>query len=559
MMTQAHTRRYLKRVILITLALILILLVTSQAFARGVTAQIDHQDAEMGDIITLVVKTDFQTFDSPDFHSLDDQFEVLGSQRSSQIQIVNGNYQAYSRWDVRLTPKQAGDLVIPPFNVDGELSDPIVLHVSEAPKADPRELGSSFLESSVNITEPYVQQEVLFTLRFYHLGQFLNGNIRPPSFDHAITQNIRNQFNYQKRIGGKLYEVYEWTWAFYPQKSGAMTIPPQSFNGRIQYRGVLKLVQDKTQPIELNVQPQPDTYPVQSAWLPAKEVRLTEDWQTPNPIRVGDSITRTLTLQADGLLASQLPDFQFKEQAHFHIYPDQPHTNNQATENGMQSQKVEKLAIVPTEPGDIVLPELTLHWWNTEQNTLETITLPSKTLTVLPALTSQSNTFDTATLPETHETVSRETSTTDSTTWSVSWFSVLLLGLWLITLWYALKWRRALQNLPREPTETANLKNDQAWSKSPEMDTVCDETELDAKSLYRAVLAWQQQASIESSKRLLTDLQRLKAHLYHQEPLAPQTLADICAEIQHLQRQAQNAPAKTGSGQNLEPIYPNES
>ncbi len=187
------------------------------------------------------------------------------------------------------------------------------------------------------------------------------------------------------------------------------------------------------------------------------------------------------------LLASQLPDFQFKEQAHFHIYPDQPHTNNQATENGMQSQKVEKLAIVPTEPGDIVLPELTLHWWNTEQNTLETITLPSKTLTVLPALTSQNNTFDTAPLPETPETVSRETSTADSTTWSVSWFSALLLGLWLITLWYALKWRRALQNLPSEPTETANLKNDQAWSKSPEMDTVCDEAELDAKSLYRAV------------------------------------------------------------------------
>ncbi len=559
MMTQPHSRRPLKKVILITLALIFILLVTSQAFARGLTAQIDHQDAEMGDIITLVVKTDFQTFDSPDFHSLDDQFDVLGTQRSSQIQIVNGNYQAYSRWDVRLTPKQAGDLVIPPFNVAGVLSDPIVLHVSEAPKSDARQLGSSFLESSVNITEPYVQQEVLFTLRFYHLGQFLNGNIRPPSFDHAITQNIRNQFNYQKRIGGKLYEVYEWTWAFYPQKSGQMTIPPQSFNGRIQYRGVLKLVQDKTQSIELNVQPQPDTYPAQSAWLPAKDIRLTEDWQTSNPIRVGDSITRTLTLQADGLLASQLPDFQFKEQAHFHIYPDQPHTNNQTTEKGMQSQKVEKVAIVPTEPGDILLPELTLHWWNTAKNALETITLPSKTLTVLPALKSQNNTFNTKPLPETHETVSRETPTTHSSTWSVSWFTVLLLGLWLITLWYALKWRRAMQRLSAKQVTEPQMKNDQAWSKSPEIDKVCQEGQQDAKSLYRAVLAWQQQASIESSERLLTDLQRLKAHLYHQEPLTPQTLTDICTEIKRLHSQAQSAPAKTGSGQKLEPIYPNES
>ncbi|MGC9385619.1 MAG: BatD family protein [Hydrogenovibrio sp.] len=579
-MTIRHTafqRRLLKKIILLMLALILILLLSGQSQARSVTVQLDHASIEMGDIINLIVQTDFQTFDSPDFDSLNDQFEVLGQQRSSQIQIVNGDYQAFSRWDLRLTPRHPGDLVIPPFNVDGAISDPMVLHVAEAPKDKQQPRGSSFLESSVNITAPYVQQEVLFTLRFYHLGQFLNGNIRPPSFNDAIIHRLRNQFNYQKRIGGKRYEVYEWTWAFFPQKSGTMVIPPQQFDGRIQYRGLLKRVEDETLPIELTVKPQPDSYPRQAAWLPAQAMTLTEDWQAPNPIRVGDSITRTFRLQATGLLASQLPEFQFKAESGFHLYPDQPDNENQVSEQGVTSQQLQKVAIVPTQAGDIVLPELTLNWWNTVENRLETLTLPAKTLSVLPAVNASdsntSNPLSTEQAPANPAAVSHETThqASNFATTSVSIWTLALLLLWLTTLGFALKWRNAWHQAINTAKVSASKNEEDSKTDSPASPSnllkAC-QAPLDARELYRAVLHWQTQWQAQKDSAsdsshfppgLAENIEQLKRHLYHQAPLDAIVMSAICDDIQQLTAKASTTKkVAVSSGKTLEPLYPNE-
>lgn len=552
-------QRWLTKLILITLALILILLLSTQVFAKSVTVKVDHQSVEMGDIISLIIKTDFQTFQSPDFSGLKDQFDILGTQRSSQIEIINGNYQSYSRWDLRLTPKQIGDLVIPPIKIGDAMSEPHIIKVTKNKMMPGVDKGSSFLESSINLTTPYVQQEVLFTLRFYHLGQFINGNIRPPTFHQAITENIRNQFHYQKNINGRLYDVYEWTWAFYPQKSGQMVIPPQSFNGRIQYQGRLKAVKDQTQSIELNVLPKPTNYPANSAWLPAKEVTLTDDLQTPTPVRVGDSITRTLSLKAEGLLASQLPDFQFKDQTGFHIYPDKANNNNQKTEQGMLSQKIQKIAIVPTRAGKVTLPAITVSWWNTQTNQLETQTLAEKTIRVLPAVNKQQNPFDSMTPEPPPETTQSISSSNNIGLWqSATWLFALL---WIISSGLAIRFYQKRKRMTVVAVDRESHKNNQAWPDNhPELEKLCQRNKNgveDARMLYRAILAWQQRYPDKENDTFKTHLQALKAHLYHQADLPPGTLSALCDDIARLSAQRTKSSKKTGK--HLDPLYPNEA
>ncbi|RUM91902.1 MAG: hypothetical protein DSZ27_05110 [Thiomicrospira sp.] len=559
--TMAQNRkqqRWLTKLILITLSLILILLLSTQVFAKSVTVKVDHQSVEMGDIISVVIKTDFQTFETPDFSGLKDQFDILGTQRSSQIEIINGNYQSYSRWDLRLSPKQIGDLVIPPIKIGDAMSKPHIIKVTENKIVPGAEKGSSFLESNINLTAPYVQQEVLFTLRFYHLGQFINGNIRPPTFHQAISENIRNQFHYQKNVNGRLYDVYEWTWAFYPQKSGQMVIPPQSFNGRIQYQGRLKIVKDQTQPIELKVLPKPNHYPTNSAWLPAKKVTLTDDLQTTTPVRVGDSITRTLSLKAEGLLASQLPDFQFKDQAGFHVYPDKANNNNQKTEQGMLSQKLQKIAIVPTRAGKVTLPAITVNWWNTQTNELETQTLAKKTITVLPAVNTQQNPFDTMRPESIPETAQKVGSSNNIGLWqSATWLFVVL---WLISSALAVHFYRN-----RKPTAIAKMdsqshKNSLAWPDNDlELEKLCEANKKgvkDARMLYRAILAWQQRYPDKGNDTFKAHLQTLKAHLYHQADLPVDTLSALCDDIARLNESQSKSSKKPGK--HLDPLYPNE-
>ncbi|MBD3777621.1 MAG: BatD family protein, partial [Thiotrichales bacterium] len=98
----------------------LTLLLSQTLWANSVTVQTDRQQVEMGDIVTLTIDADFQSrLGQPDLSALQDQFELLGSQRSSNIQIVNGDFQTSTRWLVQLLPKQAGELMIPPIDIDG--------------------------------------------------------------------------------------------------------------------------------------------------------------------------------------------------------------------------------------------------------------------------------------------------------------------------------------------------------------------------------------------------------------------------------------------------------
>lgn len=549
-------RKWLTKVILICLAVILVLLLSTQVQARSLTAKLDRQQAEMGDILNLIVQTDFQTFDAPDFSVLQDQFDVLGSQQSSQIQIVNGDYQAFSRWDIRITPKQLGELQIPPLTVSGVNSAPVKLTVTKDANPGGKNRGSHFFESSVNLTEPYVQQEVIYTLRFYHLGNLVRGNIRPPVFKDAITQNLRQQYNYQKQIDGRLYEVYEWTWAFYPQKSGEMVIAKQSFDGRIQLGTRMKQVRDQTKTLSLQVKPKPTTFPNNATWLPAEKLQLTEEWQAPNTLRVGDSITRTFNLQAKGLQASQLPSFEMSAQSGYNSYPDQaktrnhPQTDSQMTVIGQLQQKI---AIVPTEAGTITLPEIQLPWWNTVTNRQEVAVLPAKQFTVLPAVQTASapTEAELENLAEApRETIAPQIDNVPMTTY----YWLLLVGLlsfgWLFTL--IAYWR--LKQQPQPATQPQEDKPSNTPD-TPVTNPACTETEgqLEAKPVYQAWLAF---AQSQPEQSLPTELETLQAHLFGDQTLSPeneqQLLTQLCQRLQH-----QHQPsATTKQDSALEPIYP---
>lgn len=555
-----HHRKWLKKVIFICLVLIFLLLLSGSLLAKQVTVQTDQQQVQMGDIITLVVETDFATQSEPNFNQMQDQFDVLGTQRSNQIQIINGNYQSFSRWILHISPKQIGELVVPPLEIDGIISQPLIINVSEAQHSSPNSKGSSFLESSLNLDEVYVQQQVLFTLRFYHQGRFIDGNIRPPVFEEALSEPLQNQFHYQTQINGERYDVYQWIWAFFPQKSGELTIAPQAFYGRIQYQGRLKQVKDQTQPLQLTVKPKPEIYPAQSTWLPAESLTLTEAWQINQPIRVGDAITRTIQLDAQGLLHSQLPDLQLPNQAGFQRYPEPAKQENQVTSTGIHSQKTVEVAIVPTEAGTLTLPEITLNWWNTDTNRLQTARLPAKTLTVLPAITSEPDPQQKSTEIVPHETLTESTATHSETTgWQIA--VAALMGLWFLTLLGFSIWIVKLQNQLKKQTsqnQQTTEQNDQAWSNLPKkISDKCNRTltESDAKELFTAWLQWQNHHPNLTSELLETSLSALKAHLYGQAPLDADVLSTICAEVKRLSQTAPNQPVQQNR---LAPIYPTQ-
>ncbi|WP_029408705.1 BatD family protein [Thiomicrorhabdus sp. Milos-T2] len=358
-------------------------------WADSITVKTDRQNVELGDIVTLTIDTDFQTSDSKlDLSTLKDQFDVINKQQSNQISIVNGSYSSHTIWRIQILPKQVGTLMIPPFEINGVKSQPYPIKVTKAQYSDDNR--PYFLESSVDKTQAYVQEQIIYTLRFYHKGSLVNGNIRPPQFGNALVESLKEQSVYGKTINGQQYTVYEWQYALFPQSSGDFAISAPSFTGVLHLRGKQKGVQSVAKKMVIKVLPAVKN--PQGYWLPAHSLSLTQKWQNlPDTIRVGDSLRRIITLEVDGLKESQLPTITTQNGQNYKVYADEAKNNQTLSEKGVHSIKVISQAIVPTQEGTLTLPDEKITWWNTQTQRLETTVLKSQPLTIWAADPSNTN------------------------------------------------------------------------------------------------------------------------------------------------------------------------
>ncbi len=539
------------------------------SWAQTLTVVTDRQTVELGDVITLIIQTDFQTGGKQlDLTVLEDQFEVLGKQQSNNIEFINGSFSSRTRWQVQMVAKHIGELIIPPFQIEDAKSQPTTITVVPIQKASKDDLGPYFLESALNKPQVTVQEEVIYTLRLHFLGS-VSGNIRPPQFGHALFEPIKEQSVYGKKINGKNYTVYEWVYALYPQQSGQLEILGAQFSGLIQYQGRQKGVSEIAETQTLTVIPEMAEFKNQSEnpWLPASDVHLKEQWQSPlDEVRVGDSLTRTLMLKAVGLKASQLPTLTTANGTGFKIYADQPVSDQAIVKSGLQSQLQLKQAIIPTQAGQLTLPEQKITWWNTISQKIETSRIPARTLTILPALAGQSPLIDNgevlnpeflahqqgANLPadqQINTMVSRET----KSIWQI--VSLLMIAVWVITL---LLWRRkhkqmlaALNTL--QPGEMEQNKSHQVWSAN---ETELCQTDnqgnlkLTPQQFYnklRVQLAEEHhihQLEALQSPPLQSAIGQLEAHLFNQTDLPTDTLSKICQLLQHWQSNPQKNESK---------------
>ena len=535
--------------------LLFALLLASPAFvwAQTLTVQTDRQTVELGDVINLIIQTDFQTGGKQlDLTVLEDQFDVLGKQQSNNMVYINGSFSSHTRWQIQMVAKHVGELIIPPLQIENAKSQPQTITVLPVKKASKDDLGPYFLESSLSKQQVRVQEEVIYTLRLYFLGS-VSGNIRPPQFGQALSEPLKEQSVYGKKLNGKNYTVYEWVYALYPQQSGQLEIPGAQFSGLIQYQGRQKGVSEIADTQTLMVLPEVAEFKSQSKnpWLPASDLQLKEQWISAlDEVRVGDSLTRTLTLKVVGLKASQLPTLTTKNGTGFKVYADQPVSDQTIVKSGLQSQIQVKQAIIPTQEGKLILPEQTITWWNTQTQKVESSTVPTRSIKVLPALAGQiplinnghvfnpdalanQQTESLSASQQINAMVSRET----KSIWQI--ISLVMAMIWVSTL---LLWRRKHKQMQAkittlQPQDLQPPESHQAWSAADNKLCQLDQQgtlKLSPQQFYsRLRLQLAKAHKIEQFEaleypELQTAIDQLEAHLFNQAPLQPDTISEIC-------------------------------
>lgn len=345
-------------------------------------------------IVLTVVADDSVERDALDTSPLSNNFIVARTEVSSQTSMVNFKTTRTTRWQIVLIPRKTGKLLIPRLTIDNISSAPIEVNVIEQGSAASTKQQDVFISSQLSNNDIYVQQLVTLTVKL-HIGvQLQRGSLTEPELPGATIVQVGKDQESDGIVNGKRYRIIERTYAITPEQSGEFTLNSPMFAGEIMMQSSRRsgfLSFGETKPINilgdklsLNVRPIPDNYPSNASWLPSEFLSLHQEWQPKtNEFKVGEPITRTITLTAAGLAKAQLPIIEMAAPNGLKIYPDQAELNSNLTKERLVSQKRQNFALVASKPGQYVLPKISIAWWNTITNKYQQAVLPEQTITVI--------------------------------------------------------------------------------------------------------------------------------------------------------------------------------
>lgn len=382
------------------LTLLLSLTLSSPGWAK-LTATADRTVLDSNETLQLTLRYDAQVLTSePNFDVLQRDFKILSNNRQQQYSNINGRSESYTDWKLTLAPKRLGKLLIPSIKFKKDISNAIEITVR---KASPSNATGQpvYTETMVDKSAVYVQEQLLLTHRLYTSIQLTDLSIEELKIPGAIVQNVsQNQF--RKRIGSKDYIVVEMTFAVFPQASGKLDIPAiaisahqvanNSQNSFFRSRGN-QLVRN-TQSKVINVMAKP-AHIAADQWMPSSQVQLNQQWSSNlDQLVVGEPITRTITISAKGLTGAQIQPLNLEPSSDYKVYPDKAQLDEQVAAGGVSGIRRESFALVPNRQGKISLPKISVRWWDTVHQRMQTATLEALELNVGPAAADSTAALD---------------------------------------------------------------------------------------------------------------------------------------------------------------------
>jgi hypothetical protein len=418
-----------------------------------VQATVDRTTVRINESFTFVLRAEGAIRGEPETAPLAAQFDILNSMSSRRIGIVNARAAEVNEWQFQLMPKSAGDFTIPPLRIGDRQSNAIDVRVL-APEPNSAAAADIFMELTADPEVVYAQSQVLFTLRLYVGVSTGRATLTAPETTgvEAIVEKLGEDSNYQTTRGGRTFNVRERRYAIFPQAAGALTIGPVTYEAMvIPDRGFSRVQRFRSDVLELEVQPAvaPPPALAGAAWLPAKQVTLTEEWSEPDSeLAVGIPRTRTIVVEGLGLLETQLPDVPLETQPGIRQYADRPELVREVTEQGLRSRRSLSYAVIAQTPGEVTLAGVELPWWNVAAQRWEVAELPARVLRVSAAADAA------ASVPAAAEPAAAGAApavASERSYWP--WVSGGLAAAWLLTV--ALWWRSRASEPRPAPTGAA--------------------------------------------------------------------------------------------------------
>jgi len=367
-------------------------LLPQAVWADSAVASLDRSITSWGESVVLQIRVNGSADHDPDLSLLSNDFDVLSQSQSSSYSLINGTMSRSKTWSINMMPKRQGRLEIPAISLGNLHTQPLSLQVLPASQASLAQAKDIYLDVSANAQEVYVQAQLVLTVKLFRAVNLAQAELSEFDIAHATIKKMGDDKNYETVRDQRRFVVTERRYAVFPEQSGIMHVPALQFTGQVVSQGSLfsqagRVVRIQSKSLDIRVRPIPQAWPQGKPWLAATDLTIQEippEHQTP--FKVGEPFTRTIEIRAAGLTAEQLPDILGHASLHgFKQYPDKPELITKLAEHGLVAIRREKVAMIPTQAGDMQLPAIIISWWNSDTNSLQKAEILPRMITVLPA------------------------------------------------------------------------------------------------------------------------------------------------------------------------------
>ena len=256
-----------------------------------------------------------------------------------------------------------------------------------------------------------VQQQVPLTVRLFSARPLVGGDLSEPRVADAVVSKLGEDRQFRTQRDGRDYSVVERHYSLSPEKSGDLHIPPIVFKGSVRAgpgprpapryprRGLRRPwagsllpgpgpgpllrqrfggadpfgafergepVRAQSKALDLKVKARPDGV-AGSNWLPAQGLEIADSWtQSPPQLRVGEPVSRTLTLTAKGLAGAQIPAVELPAVDGLRVYPEQTQHETRTDGETIYGVSRQGLTLIPSQAGTLTIPEVRVTWWDTD-------------------------------------------------------------------------------------------------------------------------------------------------------------------------------------------------
>ncbi|RKF19670.1 protein BatD [Alginatibacterium sediminis] len=449
--------------------------ITQASAAYKVSASVNQNPVIAGQAFTLEVvadaSLDVSKFDASSL--LRAGFVVGSTSTSRNYENINGKSSQETRWITTLLVREAGSYLIPSLNVDGIETQPIQIEaiaMQTMTEDDP----AVQMQINIEAETAYVGQALRYQMRLLVADQLEQANILAPNALGAKIEQLGEDERSTEVIQGRRYRVLSRYWLITPQTAGEISITSPHLSGvaRTANNSVIA-VELEEDPFVLDVKGIPENY--DGTWLPSHDVAISESIE-PEVLNIsaGDGFVRQISITVAGLGVNQLPSLDQDYGADFRAYPEPPVDRTYVKDGVVLSKRVQRTTLIPNKSGNLVLPGISLPWWNTKLDQREIAQIDGRVIIVEPSQTVESIVSVAAQSTEngTHD-LSEKPNSKWSWFFASAWIATLLawLGLFLYK-------RRQLQGqgLKAQP-ELLQTTNQESPAQAIE-DTNSDEFEL---------------------------------------------------------------------------------